>query len=106
MYYYYLVVLLLFHIFMIIIRKTARERHVWIRGSGNYIFCGVLWKRHDIDLPLYLGWVTGYEGRGGFGGVKTPRPPSTVPLITATILGKYEYFDDNSMTEELLKSTA
>ena len=53
---------------MIIIRKTARERHVWIRGSGNYIFCGVLWKRHDIDLPLYLGWVAGYEGRGGFGG--------------------------------------
>ena len=53
---------------MIIIRKTARERHVWIRGSGNYIFCGVLWKRHDIDLPLYLGWVAGYGGRGGFGG--------------------------------------
>ena len=73
MYYYYLVVLLLFHIFMIIIRKTARERHVWIRGSGNYIFCGVLWKRDDIDLPLYLGWVTGYEGRGGFGGGKDPQ---------------------------------
>ena len=89
---------------MIIIRKTARERNVWIRGSGNYIFCGVLWKRHDIDLPLYLGWVAGYGGRGGFG-VEPPRPPKTAPLITATILGKYEYSDDNSMTEELLKST-
>ena len=53
---------------MIIIRKTASERHVWIRGSGNYIFCGVLWKRHDIDLPLYVGWVAGYGGRGAFGG--------------------------------------
>ena len=64
-----------------------------------------VWKRHDIDLPLYLGWVAGYGGGGGIWGVNGPRPPTTAPLITATILGKYEYSDDNSMTEELLKST-
>ena len=49
------------------------------------------------------GWLD--MGGGGDLGVETPRPPKTAPLITATILGKYEYSDDNSMTEELLKST-
>ena len=46
------------------------------------------------------GWLD--MGGGGDLGVEAPRPPKTAPLITATILGKYEYSDDNSMTEELL----
>ena len=49
------------------------------------------------------GWLD--MGGGGDLGVEAPRPPKTAPLITATILGKYEYSDDNSITEELLKST-
>ena len=47
----------------------------------------------------------GGGGDLGGGGVKAPRSSTPPPLITVTILGKYEYFDDKSMTEELLKST-
>ena len=45
------------------------------------------------------------RGWGGWLDMVGGGPLTTAPLVAATISGKYEYFDDKSMTEELFKSS-
>ena len=106
MYYYYFVVLLLFHIFL---SAKRREREKSGYEAVAIIFFVECCGNAILIFPFtWGGWLDiggGGGGGGGGWGVKAPRPLTTPPLITATILGKYKYSDDNSKTEELLKST-
>ena len=51
-----------------------------------------VWKRHDIDLPLYLGWVAGYGGGGGNLGGKRPQTSDDSTLDYCNHFGKIRIF--------------